>query len=70
MFSPRNKSSKKSKVNIHANSPYKKSPKISINMEIKNLNFFGNENNNPKKKLHKKTISAFANPSREAVSKK
>lgn len=42
---------------------FHKSPKININMEIKNLNFFGNAQvGNPdskKKKLHKKTISAL-----------
>lgn len=42
---------------------YQKSPKININMEIKNLNIFGNHSTLPneprKKKLHKKTISAL-----------
>ena len=54
---------------MFANSPYKKSPKISINMEIKNLNFFGQNEQKPKKRLHKKTISALAN-NKDTTSKK
>jgi hypothetical protein len=45
---------------------YQKTPNININMEIKNLNIFGNNSNLPndskKKKLHKKTISALGKP--------
>ena len=46
---------------------YQKNPKININMEIKNLNIFGNNNvpsDGKKKKLHKKTISALGKPSK------
>ncbi len=43
--------------------PFPKSQKININMEIKNLNIFGNNSaaniTSKKKKLHKKTISCL-----------
>jgi len=46
-----------------------KQPKISINMEIKNLNIFGPPNLQTgevkKKKLHKKTISALGKHQKE-----
>lgn len=52
---------------------YQKPAKININMEIKNLNFFGNPTiNNPdakKKKLHKKTISALGKHQKEITEK-
>lgn len=47
---------------------YEKNPKININMEIKNLNIFGNNSvaqDSKKKKLHKKTISALGKHQKE-----
>jgi hypothetical protein len=49
---------------------YQKTPKININMEIKNLNIFGNPSlptDPKKKKLHKKTISALGKHQKEAM---
>lgn len=51
---------------------YQKTPKININMEMKNLNIFGNSNipnDSKKKKLHKKTISALGKHPKETVEK-
>lgn len=62
---PKQELFEKISANPSALANFQKTPKISINMEIKNLNFFGNPtaaNPNPdskKKKLHKKTISAL-----------
>lgn len=66
--------SKQSKDKRRQESPYARSQKININMEIKNLNIYKylNENNSngptqKKKKLHKKTISCLKkSPEKEA----